>query len=72
MERARISTLGFKLTQAGYSLSLGVWVGALVMLGLTAVTAFGVIPDYEPVLGAPPFDEPAFEEIGRASCRERV
>ena len=65
MERARISTLGFRLTQAGYSLSLGVWVGALVMLGLTAVTAFGVIPDYEPVLGAPPFDEPAFE--GRAA-----
>ena len=59
------ASLLFRVTQAGYSLALGVWVGALVMLGLTAVTAFGVIPDYEPVLAAPPFDEPAFD--GRAA-----
>lgn len=59
-----LASLLFRVTQAGYSLALGVWVGALVMLGLTAITAFGVIPRYEPVLMAPPFGEPAFEGRG--------
>lgn len=64
MRTSAPATLGFRLTQAGYALALGVWVGALVMLGLTAFTAFGVIPRYEPVLTAPPFDTPAFEGRG--------
>lgn len=54
-----------KLTRSLYGLSLGVWAGAMVMLGITAVSAFRVLPTFEPSLGVAPFHEPDFE--GRAA-----
>lgn len=53
---------GFRVTQSAYAAALGVWCGALAMLGLAAAAAFEVIPRYEPALGRPPFDAPPLAE----------
>jgi len=50
---------GFRLTQGFYWLFLGVWVGALVMLAISAAVTFKTVREYQPTLGLAPYSDAA-------------
>ncbi len=54
---AKMKTLGFRLTQAAYWLSIGVWLGALIMMAVAAGITFVTVKQYQPTLGAAPYDQ---------------
>ncbi|MCC7147345.1 MAG: hypothetical protein IT443_12940 [Phycisphaeraceae bacterium] len=49
------SLTGFRLTQAAYWLSLGLWVGALVAVAIAAAVIFKTIRAHEPTIGIEPY-----------------
>lgn len=53
---------GFRLTQGFYNLSLGVWLGAMVMLVISAAVTFATVRNYQPVLTAGPGSDPALTD----------
>ena len=51
-----------RIVQGVYWLALGVWAGAIVMVGITAATAFRTAPTLDLTVGVAPYSDPAFAD----------
>jgi len=58
------STHAFRLTQGFYSLFLGLWVGAMVMLAVSAGITFKTVREYKPLITVAPYRDATL--IGKA------
>jgi hypothetical protein len=55
------STTAFRVVQAFYALFLGAWVGAMVMLAVSAAITFQTVRSYKPMIMAAPYDKGALD-----------
>lgn len=65
----------FRLTQAGYWMGLGVWLGAMLMLAVGAAVTFRTVSAYDPALRAPAWRdlaEPAGAPAGKYPLATRA
>jgi hypothetical protein len=52
----------FRLVQGFYNLFLGVWVGAMVMLAVSAAITFRTVREFKPMIMAAPYDKGALDD----------